>query len=144
MSVGKKIKHVDLTLAEAEESLSRCIAKAKEMRIEVSVAIVDEYGYLKAFARMDGAGWLTPAIAIGKAYTAVAFRKSTAESAERFKDRVNFAASLNQVSGGRVVLGAAGGLLLEKNSEVAGGIGVSGGTSEEDEECARAGFFTIP
>ena len=141
MSVGKKIKHVDLSLSEAEGCVSRCVAKAKGMKIEVSVAVVDEHGHLKAFARMDGAGWLSPDIAVGKAFTTVAFRISSREVSERLKDRLNFASSINEMSGGRLAL-AAGGVLLEKDNEVAGAIGVSGATSEEDEECARAGLFT--
>ena len=138
MAVGKKITQVGLTLSEAERYMSRCVAKAKEIGIEISVAIVDEHGHLKALARMDGAGWLSPDLAFGKAFTAVAFRRSSAELTERLKDRANFASSLAAMSGGKVVL-IGGGLLLEKNNEVAGGIGVSGGTSEQDEECAQAG-----
>jgi hypothetical protein len=40
----------------AEGCVSRCITKAKEIGIEISVAVVDEHGNLKALARMDGAG----------------------------------------------------------------------------------------
>jgi uncharacterized protein GlcG (DUF336 family) len=141
MSVGKKITRVGLNLSEAQGCISRCVGKAKEIGIEISVAVVDEHGYLKSFARTDGAGWLSPDIAVGKAFTAVAFRRSTNESADRFKDRANFASSLNAIGKGKVVL-VGGGLPLEKNNEIVGGIGVSGGTSEQDDECARAGLLT--
>lgn len=142
MSVRKKISKESLTLRETEECILRCIAKAKEIGIEISVAIVDQYGYLKSFARMDGASWLSPDIAIRKAYTAVAFRRSSAESGTRFRDAVHIASSLNAMSGGKIFLDG-GGLVLEKNNQIAGGIGVSGGTSEEDIRCAQAGLLPV-
>lgn len=125
-------------MSEAQGCMSRAIAKANEIGIGISVAVVDDHGYLKSFARTDGAGWLTPEIALGKAFTAVAFRRPTSESADRFKDRVNMALSLAAIGKGKIVL-TGGGLLLEKNDEVVGGIGVSGGTAEQDVECAEAG-----
>jgi glc operon protein GlcG len=139
LSIRRKITHVGLTLTEAEACISRVLAKARALGIEISVAIVDEHGHLKALARMDGAGWLTPDIAANKAFTAVAFRSSSSEVAERLKDNPNLASSLSTLSRGRLVPGA-GGVLLEKDNEVIGALGVSGAPGK-DEECASAGLF---
>jgi uncharacterized protein GlcG (DUF336 family) len=131
-------------MSEAQACVSRSIEKAKQLGALVAVAVVDEYGYLMAFARMDGAAILSPDLAVGKAFTASALRKSTAESAEHLKDRIVFVAGLNEVAKGKLVL-SGGGLLLQKNGVIVGGIGVSGGaaggTVAQDEECARAGLL---
>ena len=87
-----------------------------------------------AFARMDGAGVLSPDIARGKAYTAVASKSHSKEMAERMKDRPAAGLGLTQVSGNRIVL-LPGGVLARKGNEIIGAVGVSGASSDEDHEC---------
>jgi uncharacterized protein GlcG (DUF336 family) len=125
---------VNLTLEQAEKWISKACAKATQLGVKVSVFVVDAGGNPVAFARMDGAGVLSPDIARGKAYTAVAFKSHSKEMAERMKDRPAAGLGLTQVSGNRIVL-LPGGVLAKKGDEILGAVGVSGASSDEDHEC---------
>jgi uncharacterized protein GlcG (DUF336 family) len=125
----------NLTLEQAEAWIKKACAKAAQLGVKVSVCVVDAGGNPVALARMDGANILSPDIARGKAYTAVAFKGHSKEMAERMKDRPVAALGLTQVSGNRVVL-LPGGVLAKKGEEILGAVGVSGATSDQDHECA--------
>ena len=121
-------------MEQAEKWISKACAKATQLGVKVSVFVVDAGGNPVAFARMDGAGVLSPDIARGKAYTAVAFKSHSKEMAERMKDRPAAGLGLTQVSGNRIVL-LPGGVLAKKGDEILGAVGVSGASSDEDHEC---------
>jgi len=70
---------------------------------------------------------------------AVGMGESTRELGQRLKDRPTFLNSLSELSDGKVVPVAGGVLILEGNS-IIGAVGVSGGTSDEDETCAIEGL----
>ena len=61
-----------LTASDAQTMMAACKAAAQANGWIVSIAIVDEGGYLMLFDRMDGVGLLTPQVAIAKARTAAA------------------------------------------------------------------------
>jgi uncharacterized protein GlcG (DUF336 family) len=124
----------NVTLEQAEIWIEKACAKAAQLGVKVSVCVVDAGGNLVALARMDGANILSPDIARGKAYTAVAFKGHSKEMAERMKDRPVAALGLTQVSGNRVVL-LPGGVVAKHGDEVIGAVGVSGATSDQDHEC---------
>ena len=124
----------NLTLKQAEEWIARASAKATQLGVKVSVVVVDAGGNPVAFARMDGAGILTPDIARGKAHTAVAFKSHSKDITERMKERPAAALGLTQVSGNRIVF-LPGGVLAKKGEEILGAVGVSGASSDQDHEC---------
>jgi uncharacterized protein GlcG (DUF336 family) len=130
-----------LTLEQAEKWITKACAKATQLGVKISVCVVDAGGNLVALARMDGAGVLSPDIARGKAYTAVAFKSHSKEMAERMKDRPAAGLGLTQVSGNRVVL-LPGGVLAKKGDEIIGAVGVSGASSDEDHECGLEAVST--
>jgi uncharacterized protein GlcG (DUF336 family) len=131
-----------LTLKEAEAWISKAHAKATQLGVKVSACVVDASGNAVAFARMDGAGVLTPDIARAKAYTAIAFKSHSKDMAERMKDRPAAGLGLTQASGNRVVL-LPGGVLVKKGEEILGAIGVSGASSDQDHECGLEVLATI-
>jgi len=111
--------------------------KAEELGIKINAAIVDEGANLKAFIRMDEAALLSGEIAQNKAYTAAAFGKPTHEWYPMIKD--NPALLHGIVHTNRLIV-FGGGIPLRYNGVIVGGIGVSGGTAEEDVLCAQAGL----
>ena len=131
----------NLTLEQAEAWIEKASAKAKQLGVKVSVYVVDSGGTPVAFARMDGAGVLTPDIARAKAYTAVAFKSHSKDIAERMKDRPAAAVGLTQASGNRVVF-LPGGVLAKKGEDILGAIGVSGASSDQDHECGLEAVST--
>ncbi len=129
-----------LTLGNASIIVDKTLEKGRELKIRpLCVAVLDEGGHIKALKREDEASILRPQIAIGKAWGAVGMGESTRELGQRLKDRPTFLNSLSDLSDGKVVPVAGGVLILEGNS-IIGAVGVSGGTSDEDEACAIEGI----
>ena len=122
-------------LGRAQEIIVRARAHAEKLGVAVSVAVVDSAGHLVALERMDGAGFATPEIAWGKAWTAAAWASSSADVADRFNPAPAFSASVTAVTHGRFTP-RQGALLIEEG----GAVGASGGTSEQDEEIVRQGI----
>jgi uncharacterized protein GlcG (DUF336 family) len=125
-----------MTLEEARGSADKAIAKAREMGVQISLAVVDEFGQLVQMDRMDGASLMSPDIAEAKAVTALNFRRATSLVAQQINPDI--LRSL-QASVHFNILAAAGGVPIYRDGELAGAIGVSGATGEQDEEAASAG-----
>ena len=128
-----------LTLDVARKILEACIAKAQQEGWKMHVAVIDIGGNLKAFARMDDAQLISEEVAMRKAYTAAALPRSTRETAdlaysnpERRPGGIAFLPHVAVIQGGLPIMTA--------NKVHIGGIGVSGGTSDQDEDCAKAGL----
>ncbi len=102
----------------------------------VSVAIVDAGGHLVVFERMDGAEIAGPVLARDKAFTAVAHRVATQELTDLVLPGADLA-GMNSADGGRYIA-FGGGLPLWDADRVIGGVGVSGGSSEQDVAAATA------
>ena len=81
-------------------------------------------------------------MAQSKAFTAATFRRTSREVAELAESRSQLFASVSEIVG-RPLLLAGGGLPLTLNGEFLGGVGASGGTEDEDIECARAALDAI-
>jgi uncharacterized protein GlcG (DUF336 family) len=131
-----------LTLDLAEKFIAAAKAKAQAEGWAMSIAVVDTAGNLVALARMDGARWLTAKIGESKAFTAATFRRSSMEVADLAKSRPQLIDSVGTIIGKPLLL-AGGGLPLIVKGELLGGVGASGGTEEQDIECAKAGLAAI-
>ena len=114
---------------------------AQEAGIRVNVAVVDAGGNLAAFLRMPGAFLHSIDIAIDKAYTAAGFGLPTAAWSEALATHSSAVREGLPRRPRMVCFG--GGLPLKHEGRVIGGIGVSGGSEQEDEACARAGLNAI-
>ena len=119
---------VDLELALGMCAEAR--AAADELGALVSVAVVDAGGHLIAFERMNGAEIAGPVLARDKAYTAVAHRCATAELSAAIAPGGDLV-GMNSADQGRYIA-FVGGVPLWSDGRVVGGVGVSGGTSEQD------------
>jgi len=127
-----------LTLQGAERVIAA--AKAEAQRLQAPggvVAVVDDGGNLMALERLDGTFSAGANISIGKAKTAVMFKKPT-----RFFEEL-----INSSGKGRTVMTALenftpliGGIPITVDGQIVGGVGVSGAASaEQDEQLAIAG-----
>lgn len=124
-----------LTHAQARRILDVGIAKAEEIGQPMNIAVVDDGGHLVAFGRMDGAIKASIDIATRKAVTSVMMNLPTAA----LTDAVQPGAALyglEQLSGGLVVFG--GGIPLHVDGTLAGAVGVSAGSVEQDVAVATA------
>lgn len=127
---------VDLDLAQRMSAAARQSAEA-DIAV-VSVAVVDAGGNLICFERMDGAEIAGPVLARDKAFTAVAHRIATDELTALVAPGAALAGMYAQDAGRYVAF--AGGLPLWDGDRVIGGVGVSGGTAEQDLRAAQAAY----
>jgi glc operon protein GlcG len=125
-----------LTSEEARSMVTASKLEAARNNWKVSIAVVDEGGYLLHLDRMDGAPLPSPEIAALKARTAALSRVPTKFLEDVAKER---AATL--MFPGR--LPVQGGLPILYADECVGAIGVSGVKSPEDEQIASAGLAAL-
>lgn len=126
-----------LTLDDARMIMAAAEKKAIEIGVDMDIAIVDDGGNLLLFQRMDNARITSITIAIDKAFTAAAARKSTRDYG-KVSGPGQPAFGINTSLGGRFMI-FAGGLPLFVNECPVGGIGCSSGSPDQDEEVALAG-----
>jgi glc operon protein GlcG len=128
-----------LNLHDANQVIARAHAKAAELGIRVTVAVVDEGGLLIALGRMDGAPPLSPQIAEAKAVGAAMLNRDGAGLAELAKDRPGFFSVADRMVRLPIVPGL-GSVVIKRDGKAFGAVGVSGGRPEQDLECAEAGL----
>jgi len=126
-----------LTLEGAKKAIAAAVAEARKNNATGVIAVVDEGGNLMALERIDGTFAAGANISIGKARTAVLFKKPT-----KFFEDV--------IAKGRTAMVAVdftplqGGVPILVDGQVVGGIGVSGASSaQQDEELAIAGATAV-
>lgn len=127
---------MDNNLDLALELIAASKEKAREINVPMVIAVVDGGGNLVALQRMDQALLVSIDIAVNKAYTAVAIKIPTHELAKIAQPEQPLF-GIHNADGGRIVI-FGGGFPLKRNEEIIGGIGVSGGSVEEDIQCAEA------
>lgn len=110
-------------------------AHARQKGIAVAVAVVDREGALMAFERMDGVPAPIVEFSIDKAYTAATTGASTRDFFGRMES--NPALKLGLANRSRLLVWG-GGVPARADGEVVGGIGVSGGSEDDDVACAEA------
>ena len=127
-----------LTLGDANRMVQAAIAEAERINIKLSVSVCDAGGHLLAFNRMEGAIYISAVAAQGKAFGAVGFgRDSSAIPADSPVIQAIMASQ-----GGRIIP-AQGALPIIQSGQVVGAIGGSGGTAQQDEDCARVGLAAL-
>lgn len=122
--------------AQAQTMLAAAHAAARDNNLSMSIAIVDDGGYPLCLLRMDGAGLLTPDVARAKARTAALMRAPSRILADRLP---NEPALLRLTE----YLPMPGGFPIIIDGHCVGGIGISGGTSEQDELVGTAGLAAL-
>ena len=127
-----------LTLDDARAVLEGAEAKAREIGVDMDIAVVDDGGHLLAFIRMDNAKVTSIDVAISKAFTAACSRKGTHEYAA-IAGAGGPAFGINVSNQGRFMI-VGGGLPIFIEGKIAGGVGCSSGSAEQDREVAQAGI----
>jgi len=131
-----------LTLEGAKIAIAAAEQKAREIGVDMNIAVVDQATHLLHFSRMNNAKVTSISIAIDKAFTAAGHKVGT----HLYKENVwpgGVAYGLGNTNGGRFV--TIGGGLPIKNSkgDILGGIGASTGTPAQDQEVVQAGITAL-
>jgi uncharacterized protein GlcG (DUF336 family) len=128
----------DVTLAEAQAMIAAAEKKAAEIKLPMNIAVVDSGGNLVAFGRMKDSIMVSIGISQDKAWTAAAFKLPTDVLATLSQPGQSLY-GINTTNNGRVVI-FGGGFPVKAKDQVIGGIGVSGGTVEQDMAVSQAGL----
>lgn len=131
-----------ITAEFAQKMIAAAIKKSEEIGKPMAIAILDESGNLKAFHRMDGAALVSIGVAQDKAYTAVANARGQATH-EIFETIQKNPATLVGIPHIPRYIVFGGGFPIKINGEIVGGIGVSGGTAEQDMIVAKAALESL-
>ncbi len=128
-----------ISAAAAAAAVQAAVAHAEAQGWKINVAVVDRGGNLMAFLRMPGAFLHSIDIAIDKAYTAASFGFPT----KAWMSLIGQDEGMKLGFSSRPRLIVFGGGLPVGDGDWIGGIGVSGASEAQDEECARAGLAAI-
>lgn len=129
---------IRLDQEDARRLIEGAEAHSRQIGVPMCIAVTDESGHLLAFSRMDGGKITSATIAIDKAFTAAAARKPTHEYGTASQPGAP-AWGISSALGGRLMV-VAGGLPVEHDGQVIGGIGVSSGSPSQDQSVAQAGI----
>jgi glc operon protein GlcG len=128
-----------ISLADAKRVATAAIAKAREQDWTMAAAIVDPGGHLVYFEKMDGTQTASARVAIDKARSATLFKRPT----KAFQDMLAGGGDGLRVLRIRGAVAVEGGVPLIVNGTIVGAIGLSGGSSAQDGECAQAGVAVL-
>ena len=124
--------------------LAAAIAKAEEFGIPVTVAIVDAGGHMLVLERMDGGRFHTVHSSTTKAVTSASNKRPTTTRGAQGQDLDTLhAIGLSLAAGPARWTAMEGGFPIIVDGECLGGIGVSGGDWQQDEEIARAAITAV-
>lgn len=129
------LKYLNLKIA--KHLIDEVEKVAQKCGVPVVIAVVNEWGTAIAVHFMDGALPASFDIAINKAYTSATVRLSTKELRDLSKDGGDLFGIIN--TNNNKIVAFPGGFPLKVENKVVGGIGISGGSGEYDNEIALFG-----
>jgi uncharacterized protein GlcG (DUF336 family) len=124
-----------ISVENAKKAAAPALAEAAKNKWTVAVAVVDPGGNLVYYEKMDHTQLGSANVAIDKARSAALFKRPT----KAFQDALAAGGEgwrLLKIPG---AIPAEGGIPLLIDGKIVGAIGVSGGTSAQDLQCAKAG-----
>jgi glc operon protein GlcG len=128
-----------ISLENARKAAGPALAEARKQGWSMAVAIVDPAGTLVYFEKMDDTQHGSAHVCIAKARSAALFKRPTKD----FQDTLAGGGEGLRVLGLEGAVPVEGGLPLLVDGRIAGAIGLSGGTSAQDGQCAKAGAAAL-
>jgi glc operon protein GlcG len=124
-----------ITLENARKATLPALAEAAKNNWSVAVAIVDPAGNLVYYEKMDNTQLGSANVAIDKARSATLFKRPT----KAFQDALAAGGDGLRILSLQGATPVEGGIPLLSDGKIVGAIGVSGATSAQDGQCAKAG-----
>ena len=134
MSYGPSI-----TLEDAKRVAAAALAEAAANQWTMAVAVVDPHGDLVYFEKMDDTPLGSTIVCQDKARSAARFKRPT----RVFQEMLAGGNDGARVLGIRGAVPVEGGLPILRGGKVIGAVGLSGGTSPQDGQCAQAGLNAL-
>jgi uncharacterized protein GlcG (DUF336 family) len=139
-----------LTLDLARKIIADALDHAHTLGLKpLGVAVLDAGGHVIAFERQDGASNLRFKIAFGKANGALAVGVGSRKLFQRAQEQPYFINAVNALADGALVPVPGGVLIRNSSARILGAVGITGDSSDKDEQCAiyaieRAGLVADP
>ncbi len=124
----------DITVEAAKKIAAGVLAECASNKWNVAVAVVNTHGSLVYYERMNNTQSASARIAVDKASAAAMYRRTT----RAFADVIAKTGPAVMTLPG--VVASPGGIPIMSGGRVIGGVGVSGVTGDQDEQCAKAGL----
>lgn len=124
----------DITIEAAKKIAAGAIAECAKNKWNIAIAIVNTHGSLVYYERMNNTQSASAKIAVDKASAAAMYRRPT----RAFVDAIAKTGPAVMTLPG--VVASPGGLPIFSGGKVIGGIGASGVTGDQDEQCSKAGL----
>jgi uncharacterized protein GlcG (DUF336 family) len=128
-----------IQLNSAKRAAAAAIAEAGANGWTMAVAVVDTAGDLVYFEKMDDTQTGSVTVAQAKARSAARFKRPT----KAFQDSLTATPDGLRILGIEGAVPVEGGVPIVIGGKIAGAIGVSGGTSPQDGQCAKAGIDAV-
>lgn len=137
---NKKVSNTltKMTLSSARDLIRTVQTKARDIGVNAVVCVSDATGNPIAVECMDNSYLASFDIAVNKAYTVTALKMPTSALADLAKPGGSLY-GIQHTNGGRVVIFGGGEFLANASGEIIGGLGVSGGSAEQDTFLGRFG-----
>ncbi len=126
---------LSITLENAKKAAMPALAEATKNNWSMAVAVVDPAGNLVYYEKMDNTQLGSANVAIDKARSAALFKRPT----KAFQDALAAGGDGLRILRLQGATPVEGGIPLVSDGKIVGAIGVSGGTSAQDGQCAKAG-----
>ena len=123
----------------AKKAAAAALAEARKNNWLMAAAVVDPNGTLVYYEKMDNTQLGSAVVCIDKARSAALFKRPT----KAFQDAITGGGAGLRIFAIRGAVPVEGGVPLEMNGKLVGAIGISGGQSSEDGQCATAGANVI-
>jgi glc operon protein GlcG len=128
-----------ISLENARKTAAPALAEAAKNNWTMAVAIVDPGGNLVYYEKMDNTQLGSATVAIDKARSAALFKRPT----KALQDALAAGGDGLRILRIQGAVPVEGGIPLVMDGKIVGAIGVSGGTSAQDGQCAKAGADTV-
>ena len=128
-----------ITLENARKAVAAALAHAARNEWAMAAAVVDPAGILVCFEKMDDTQAGSAQVALDKARSAALFKRST----KTFQDTLAGGGEGLRVLKLENAVPVEGGVPLIMDGKIVGAIGLSGGTSQQDGQCAQAGVDAL-
>jgi len=126
---------LSITLENAKKAAMPALAEATKNNWSMAVAVVDPAGNLVYYEKMDNAQLGSANVAIDKARSAALFKRPT----KALQDALAAGGDGLRILRQQGATPIEGGIPLVSEGKIVGAIGLSGGTSAQDGQCAKAG-----
>lgn len=126
-----------ITLQLAKQLMEIIEKRAEALGLKAVIALCNAHGNPIAVHCMDDAFLVSYDVATKKAYTSVAVKMSTMELSKIAQPGQTFY-GVDKLDGGKIII-FGGGIPLKVDGKIVGGLGISGGTGEQDHDLAVFG-----